>query len=95
MDSVLDAVLESMKAPTPTSDEAFGEKIGDARETITASTTTVLTELGPSKAAPMRLVEESVPKKSTSPSPKAPPHGDLEYIVQHASGKAVIIRTNC
>jgi hypothetical protein len=32
-------------------------------------------------------VEESVPEKSTSPAPEAPPHGDLEYIVRHASEK--------
>ena len=32
-------------------------------------------------------MEESVPKKSTSPAPEAPPHGDLEYIVRHASRK--------
>jgi hypothetical protein len=32
-------------------------------------------------------VEESVPKKSKSPALEAPPHGDLEFIVRHASGK--------
>jgi hypothetical protein len=32
-------------------------------------------------------VEESVPEKSKSLAPEAPPHGDLEYNVRHASGK--------
>jgi hypothetical protein len=87
MASVLDAVLESMKVPTPASAKASSEKSEDAREAITASTTNILAEVGPSKATPIGLVEESVPKKSTSPAPEAPPHGDLEYIVRHASGK--------
>jgi hypothetical protein len=58
---------------------------------ITASTTTVLAEAGPSKAAPIRLVEESVPENSTSLALEAPPHGDLEYIVRHASGKQLLL----
>ena len=32
-------------------------------------------------------MEESLPKKSTSPTPEAPLHGDLEYIVRHTSRK--------
>jgi hypothetical protein len=32
-------------------------------------------------------VEESLPEKPTSPVPKAPPQGDLNYIVRHASEK--------
>jgi hypothetical protein len=50
MASVLDVVLESMKTPPPTSTEASGRKIEDAR--------------GPSKAAPEKLVEESLPEKN-------------------------------
>jgi hypothetical protein len=61
MASVLDDVLESMKAPTPTSVEASSEKSEDAREVITASTATALTEARPSKDAPVRLMEESLP----------------------------------
>jgi hypothetical protein len=87
MASVLDVVLESMKAPTPASAEASNEKSEYAREVITASTTTALAEAGPSKATPIRLVEESLPEKSTSPAPEAHPHGDSDYIVRHASGK--------
>jgi hypothetical protein len=49
--------------------------------------TNVLAEAGPSEAAPIGLVEESVPEKSKSPAPEAPPYGDLEYIIRHTSGK--------
>ena len=87
MASVLDVVLESMKVPIPASAEASGEKSEDAREAITASTTNVLAEVGPSKAALIELVEESVPKILNLLLPKHIPHGDLEYIVRHASGK--------
>jgi hypothetical protein len=62
-------------------------KIENTREVITASATTVLAKAGPSRATPVRLMEESLLEKSTSPAPEAPPHGDLEYIVRHASGK--------
>jgi hypothetical protein len=87
MASVLDAILEFVKAPVSTSTEAFGEKSKDARENITASTTTAHGEAETSKVVPIGLVEESVPEKFKSPTPEAPPHGDLEYIVRHASGK--------
>jgi hypothetical protein len=87
MASVLDGVLESMKALVSASAEASSEKSEDEREKITASTATALGEAKPSKVVPIGLVEESVPEKSKSPAPKAPPHGDLEYIVRHASGK--------
>jgi hypothetical protein len=87
MASILDAVLESVKVPVSASTEASGEKYEDARETITASMATALVEAEPSKAVPIGLVEESVLEKSKSRAPEAPPHGDLEYIVRHASGK--------
>jgi hypothetical protein len=87
MASVLYVVLESMKAPTLASAKASSEKSEDAREVITSSATTALAKARPSKAAPVRLMEESLPKKTTSPALEAPPHGDLEYIVRHTSGK--------
>jgi hypothetical protein len=87
MASVLDAILESMKAPIPASTEASSEKSEDAREVTTASPATALAEAGPSKAALVGLVEESLPVKSTSPALEVLPHGDLEYIVRHALGK--------
>jgi hypothetical protein len=61
---------KSIKASIPASAEASGEKSEDAREAITTSTTNVLAEAGPSKDAPIGLVEESVSEKSTSPTPK-------------------------
>ena len=64
MDSVLDAVLESMKTPPPASAEASGRKIEDAREMVTASTSSVHTEAGPSEAAPEKLVGERLPEKT-------------------------------
>jgi hypothetical protein len=87
MASVLDAILESMKAPIPASTEASSEQSEDAREVTTASPATALAEAGPSKAALVGLVEESLPVKSTSPALEVLPHGDLEYIVRHALGK--------
>jgi hypothetical protein len=48
---------------------------------------TAPTEAGPSRATPVRLMEESLPEKSTSPAPEAPLNNDLEYIIRHASGK--------
>jgi hypothetical protein len=87
MASILDAVLEFVKAPVSACTEATGENFEAAREAIDASTTNILVEARPSKDAPIGLVEESVPEKPKSPAPEAPPHGDLEYIVRHASGK--------
>jgi hypothetical protein len=85
--SILDPVLESVKAPVSASVEASSETFGDAKEATTASTTNVLAEAGPSEAMSIGLVEESAPKKSKSPAPEAPSHGELEFIVRHASGK--------
>jgi hypothetical protein len=85
--SVLDAVLKLMKTPTPASAEASIKKIGDARKVVTASAASAHVEAGPLGATPVRLMEESLLEKSTSTAPEAPPHGDLEYIVRHASGK--------
>jgi hypothetical protein len=87
MASVLNAVLESMKTPPPTSAEAPGGKIEDAREVVTTSISSVHAEAGPSEATPEKLVEESPLERPTTPSPKAPPQSDLNYIVRHASGK--------
>jgi hypothetical protein len=70
-----------MKASVHASAEASGEKSGDAKEAITASTTNVLAKAEPSKVEPIWLVEEGVPEKSKSSTLEAPSHGDLEYIV--------------
>jgi hypothetical protein len=87
MASVLDAVLESMKTPTPSTAEISGQKIGDSKEMITSSAAAAFAESEPSRAAPVRLTKENLPERSTSPAPEAPPQGSLEYIVRHALGK--------
>ena len=43
-------------------------------------------EAGPSKIAPIELMEESAPEKSKSSALKVP-HKELEFIIRHASGK--------
>jgi hypothetical protein len=73
MASILDAVLEFVKAPVSACTEATGENFEAAREAIDASTTNILVEARPSKDAPIGLVEESVPEKPKSPAPEAPP----------------------
>jgi hypothetical protein len=73
MASILDAILESVKTPTPASTEASGEKIEDAREAVTASASSVHAETGSSEAAPVKLVGESLLEKPTTSVPEAPP----------------------
>jgi hypothetical protein len=73
MASVLNAVLECMKTPTPAPAEASGEKIEDARKVVAASAASAHAEAGPSGATPIKLMGESLPEKSTSPAPEAPP----------------------
>jgi hypothetical protein len=87
MASVLDVVLESMKTPTPAVAEVSGKKIKDTKEETTASAASAHAKAGPSRATPIRLMEESLLEKSASPAPEAPPQGNLEYIVRHASEK--------
>jgi hypothetical protein len=89
MASILDVVLESMEAPVSASAEASGETSGVAKEATTASMANVLTEAGPSEATPTGLVEENAPEKSKSLAPETPPHGNLEFIVRHASVKQI------
>jgi hypothetical protein len=86
MDSVLEAVLESVKMSPPSSAEAFGSKTEDVTEVITASTS-AHAEAGPSETAPESLVKESLPEKPSAPAPEAPSRGDLNFIIRHASGK--------
>jgi hypothetical protein len=85
--SVLDAVLESVKTPPPTSAKASGGKIDDTKEMVTASTSSAHVEVGPSKTAPKNLVEESLLEKPLAPALEAPSKSDLNFIVRHAFGK--------
>jgi hypothetical protein len=86
MASVLEAVLESMKTPPPSSAEASGSKGEDVIEMITASTS-AHAEAGPSETALENLAEESRLEKPSAPAPEAPSKSDLNFIVQHDSGK--------
>jgi hypothetical protein len=57
------------------------------QEVVTASASSIHVEAGPSGAALVKLVGESLLENPTSPVPEAPSHGDLNYIVRHASGQ--------
>jgi hypothetical protein len=93
MASVLDAVMESVKASTA-SDEvpsSEGEILKKSDETSTAQAVSeagpsVFDEARPSETAPLILEKERAPEKSKSPVPEAPAE-ELEFIIQHASGK--------
>ena len=86
MTRVLEAVLESVKTPPPSSVEASRSKIEDVPKMITASTF-AHAEAGPSEAVPENLTEKSLPEKPSACAPEASSHDDLNYIVRHASGK--------
>jgi hypothetical protein len=90
MASVLEAVLESVKTPPPFSAEVTGSKTEDVTEVITASTS-AHAEAGPSETAPESLLKESLPEKPSTPSPKAPSRGDLNFIIRHALGKQLSV----
>jgi hypothetical protein len=90
MASVLEAVLESVKTPPPSSAEASGSKDEDVPEMITASTS-ARAEAEPSEAVPKNLAEESLPKIPSTLAPEAPSSNDLNFIMQHASGKQLSI----
>jgi hypothetical protein len=87
MASVLDVVLESMKMPTLVCTKTSGGKTEGAREVVTTSTSSAHAEAGCSETAPVKLMGERLLGKPMTPTPEAPPQGDLNYIVRHASGK--------
>jgi hypothetical protein len=93
MASVLDAVVETTRALTPT-------RVKKVTEAVTAHTET---EAGPSVPVETKLavteqkveeespgisvaLEKNVAKEAKSPAPEAPSE-DLDYIIRHASGK--------
>jgi hypothetical protein len=94
MASVLDAVMESVKTSTPASAEARsteGEILkksdeADMVQTVSEAGPSVSAEARPSEMAPPILEKEGASEKSKSPAPGAPAE-ELEFIVQHASGK--------
>jgi hypothetical protein len=76
MANVLHAILKSSKISTPASTEA-------SREVTATHIAPTHTEAEASGAKPTELAKE----KSTLHTPQASSQADLEYIVQHASGK--------
>jgi hypothetical protein len=88
MASVLDAVMESIKASTPTSAEAPNTEGGILKKSDETDTAQVVSEAGPSalaearpsETAPLILEREGTPEKSKSPAPEAPAE-ELEFIV--------------
>jgi hypothetical protein len=94
MASVLDAIMESIKATTLASAEAPSTKGKILKESDKTGTTQAVSEAGPSvsaearpsEAAPLILEKEDAPEKSKSPAPEATAE-ELEFIVRHASGK--------
>jgi hypothetical protein len=87
MASVLDAVMESVKASTPASAEVPSTEDEILKKSNEAGTTqAVFAEVRPSKTAPLILEKEAAPEKSKSLAPEAPTE-EMEFIVRHASGK--------
>jgi hypothetical protein len=87
MASVLDAVLKSLKVPTPVSTKACDDKIEELEEIAAASPSPTCVEAGPSGIKPMEQTKEGLLEKLTSSIPEASSQNDLGYIVRHASGK--------
>ena len=56
---------------------------------VTASAASAHAEARPSGATLVELAKENLLEKPRTPAPEAPPQGDLDYIVRHASGKQV------
>jgi hypothetical protein len=78
MASVLDAIMESVKVPTPASaPDREGKVLKKSDEAGTTQATSeagplVSAEAHPSEAASLTLEKESVPEKSKSPAPETP-----------------------
>jgi hypothetical protein len=95
MDSVLDAIMGSVKTSTPASTEApniEGEiskksnEVGIAQTVSEIGPLEVPAEARPSESAPMILEKGSVSEKSKFLAPEAPAE-EMEFIVRHASRK--------
>jgi hypothetical protein len=86
MASVLDAILESTRAPTPASaNEAEAEAGPSVPIEIGLVETRQNIEQGPSDAA-LALEKEDAPKKVEFPSPEASTE-ELDFIIRHTLGK--------
>jgi hypothetical protein len=93
MASILDAVMKSVKASTPSSEAPITEgeilnkfdEAGMAQDANKAGPS-VPAEAGPSETAPLILEKEGASEKSKSPTSGAPAE-ELGFIVRHISGK--------
>jgi hypothetical protein len=89
MASVLDAVLNFLKVPTPVSSEA--SDVNTEKLVVTAASVSLAhAEAGPSRFKPAEQEKEDLPDKPTSPMPEASSRDSLEYIVRRASGKTML-----
>jgi hypothetical protein len=94
MASVLDVVMEYVKASTPASADrpsSEGKILKKSDETDTARAVSearpsFFAEARPSETAPLILEKEGAPEKSKSPAPEVLAE-ELEFIVRHALGK--------
>jgi hypothetical protein len=93
MASVLDAIMESVKTPTPASVEAPRTEAKVSKKSDEAGMAQTISEAEPSvpaearpEIAPIILEKEGASEKSKSRAPGAPAK-ELEFIVRHASGK--------
>jgi hypothetical protein len=71
MESVLEAVLESVNTPPSSCVEAFGSKTKEVPKMTTASTS-AHAKVGPSEIVPENRTEKSLPEKPSTPAPEAP-----------------------
>jgi hypothetical protein len=96
MASILNAVMESAKALTPSSAKAPSAENEIIKKSAETGTSQAAVEAGPSvpaEARPLKVVEGSLmlgkegpTEESESPAPGASTE-ELEFIVRHASGK--------
>lgn len=93
---MLDAVLESARAPTPASAKEAAKATSTRVEVKAGPSVPIETgpvetrqniEQGPSDEA-LVLEKEDAPKKVESPTPKASTE-ELDFIIRHASGKSL------
>jgi hypothetical protein len=92
--SMLDAVMETTRALTPTPMKKFAETFTaraetEARPSMPAEAEPGATEQRAEQESPgtgMALEKKDAPEKARSPIPEAPSE-DLDFIIRHASGK--------
>jgi hypothetical protein len=87
MANMLDAVLRPSKVVMPAPTKISKDKAEELEKAINESIAPDCAKAGPSECRPIEQVSESLPEKISLPTLEAASHGDLGYIVRHASGK--------